>query len=93
VASIAELYQVTLAPHNSKGPVGIMASAHVMAAIPNGLIQEMISPSVSPWRDAMLENPLVVKDGMLEVFDRPGLGIAFDQDALAQHVVLSDLKA
>ena len=45
VAAIAELYQVVIAPHNTKGPVGIMAAAHVMAAIPNGLIQEFIAPS------------------------------------------------
>ena len=40
VATLAETYQVVIAPHNTKGPVGIMAAAHVMASIPNALIQE-----------------------------------------------------
>ena len=87
VAAIAETYQVVIAPHNTKGPVGIMAAAHVMAAIPNALIQEFIAPSRIPWRNDVLKDPLVVENGYLTVPDRPGLGIEFDQDALKPHLV------
>lgn len=93
VAAIAELYQIVIAPHNTKGPVGIMAAAHVMASIPNGLIQEFISPSVSPWRNDVLCNPLTLEDGSLVIGDRPGLGIEFDLPALAPHIVASDYEA
>jgi galactonate dehydratase len=87
VAAIAELFQVVIAPHNTKGPVGIMAAAHVMAAIPNGLIQEFIAPIVVPWRNSVLKYPLDIKDSALLVRDLPGLGIEFDDEALAPHVV------
>lgn len=87
VAALAETYQVVIAPHNTKGPVGIMAAAHVMAAIPNGLIQEFIAPSRIPWRNDVLVNPLVVEEGYLTVPNRPGLGIEFDEQALKSHVV------
>ena len=87
VAAIAETYQVVIAPHNTKGPVGIMAAAHVMAAIPNALIQEFIAPSRIPWRNDVLKDPLVVENGYLTIPDRPGLGIEFDQDALKPHLV------
>ena len=86
VCAAAETYQVGIAPHNTKGPVGIMAAAHVMAAVPNALIQEFISPSRIPWRNDVLQNPLVVEDSCLVVPDRPGLGIEFDEDALKPHV-------
>ena len=86
VAALAEIYQVVIAPHNTKGPVGIMAAAHVMAAIPNALIQEFIAPSRIPWRNDVLKNPLVVENGYLTVPDRPGLGIEFDETALKPHV-------
>jgi galactonate dehydratase len=87
VAAIAELYQVAIAPHNTKGPVGIMAAAHVMAAIPNALIQEFITPTWVPWRNSVLREPLDLENGRLLVRDRPGLGIEFDDEALAAHVV------
>jgi galactonate dehydratase len=90
VAALAEIYQVVIAPHNTKGPVGIMAAAHVMAAIPNGLIQEIIAPSRIPWRNEVLQEPLVIENSRLLVPDRPGLGVAFDEDALAAHVVVDD---
>jgi galactonate dehydratase len=87
VAAVAEVHQVLIAPHNTKGPVGIMASAHVMAAIPNALCQELITPTWVPWRDSVLAEPLDLEDGRLLVRDRPGLGVAFDEAALAAHVV------
>lgn len=87
VATIAELHQVVIAPHNTKGPVGIMAAAHVMASIPNGLIQEFITPTWIPWRNDVLREPLDLDHGRLLVPDRPGLGIEFDEDALRPHLV------
>jgi galactonate dehydratase len=87
VAAIAELYQVAIAPHNTKGPVGIMAAAHVMASIPNALIQEFITPTWIPWRNSVLREPLDMQNGRLLVRDRPGLGIEFDDEALAPHIV------
>jgi len=86
VAALAETYQVGIAPHNTKGPVGIMAAAHVMGAIPNALIQEFISPARIPWRNDVLVHPLEIEDSCLVIPDRPGLGIEFNPDALAPHV-------
>jgi galactonate dehydratase len=63
-----------------------MAAAHVMAAIPNALIQEFIAPSRIPWRNDVLKNPLVVENGFLTISDRPGLGIEFDEKALKPHI-------
>ena len=87
VCALAETYQVVIAPHNTKGPVGIMAAAHVMAAIPNPLIQEFIAPSRIPWRNDVLRDPLIVEDSCLVVPDRPGLGVEFDEAALKPHLV------
>ena len=87
VCAFAETYQVVVAPHNTKGPVGIMAAAHVLAAIPNALILEFIAPSRIPWRNDVLKAPLTLKDGCLVVPDRPGLGVEFDDDALRSHLV------
>ena len=87
VCALAETHQVSIAPHNTKGPVGTMAAAHVMAAIPNPLILEWIAPSHIPWRNDVLKEPLEFHDGSLLVPDRPGLGVEFDEDALQPHLV------
>ena len=87
VCTLAETYQVVIAPHNTKGPVGIMAAAHVMASIPNALIQEFITPSWIPWRNDVLKDPLMLEDSCLIVPDRPGLGVEFDEQALKPHLV------
>ncbi len=87
VCALAETHQVVIAPHNTKGPVGIMAAAHVMAAIPNALIQEFIAPSRIPWRNDVLTHPLQIENSCLIIPDRPGLGIEFDEEVLASHVV------
>ena len=89
VCALAETHQVSIAPHNTKGPVGTMAAAHVMAAIPNPLILEWIAPSRIPWRNGVLKDPLEFHDGALVVPDRPGLGVEFDDDALRPHLVSS----
>jgi galactonate dehydratase len=35
IATMCEAYNVTVAPHNPNGPISTIASAHVMASIPN----------------------------------------------------------
>ena len=87
VCSMAEAYQVKIAPHNTKGPVGIMAAAHVMASSPNALIQEFMSPEVIPWRNDILKNPLEIKNSCLVIEDRPGLGIEFNDKELNNRIL------
>ena len=40
IAGMAEIHNMAIAPHNAAGPVGVVASVHVMATIPNLLICE-----------------------------------------------------
>lgn len=86
VCTMAEAYQVKIAPHNTKGPIGIMATAHVMGSSPNALIQEMMAPDVIPWRNNILKNPLKLENSCLVIEDRPGLGIEFDEEEFKQHL-------
>jgi mandelate racemase len=38
------------------------------------------------WADPVLQAPFLVKDGALQIPDAPGLGIAWDEDAVAAHL-------
>ena len=84
IANLAECYNVPVAPHNPNGPVSTIASAHVMAAIPNFFRQEFMVEDVE-WRDRVLDHPLPVHDGYFHLEDRPGLGFDFDEGELERH--------
>jgi galactonate dehydratase len=81
IAALAEAYYVQVAPHSPQGPVSTAASAHLALAIPNFLILEFVRSA--PYRDRVLREPWIVRDGHLEVPDRPGLGVDLDEEALA----------
>ncbi|HKI58859.1 MAG TPA: enolase C-terminal domain-like protein, partial [Trueperaceae bacterium] len=85
IASLAEAFNVPVAPHNPNGPISTIASAHVMAAIPNFYRLEFMANDV-PWRDeALLPEGLHVSDGHLHLSDRPGLGVELDEVVLERH--------
>lgn len=81
IAALAEAYYVQVAPHSPQGPLSTAASAHLALAIPNFAILEFVRSA--PYRDRVLREPWQVRDGHLEVPDRPGLGVDLDEEALA----------
>ena len=84
IASLAEAFNVPIAPHNPNGPLSTVASAHVMAAIPNFFLQEFMVQDV-PWRDEVLDRPLPVRDGTFHLDDRPGLGFELVEEEVERH--------
>lgn len=84
IATMAEAYNVPIAPHNPNGPVSTIASAHVVASIPNFSRQEFMVQDVS-WRDAVLDRPLPVRGGFFHLDDRPGLGFDLAEEELERH--------
>ncbi len=84
IATLAESYNVPIAPHNPNGPVSTIASAHVAASIPNFFRQEFMLHDVA-WRDKVLDRPLPVHDGFYHLDDRPGLGFELVEEELDRH--------
>lgn len=84
MATMAEAYNVLIAPHNPNGPLSTLSSAHVCASIPNFFKQEFIFKDV-PWRDSVIDNPLNIKNGSLILSDKPGLGVDLVEEELEKH--------
>jgi galactonate dehydratase len=84
IANLCETYNVPIAPHNPNGPISTIASAHVMAAVPNFFRQEFMLTDV-PWRDTVLERPLPVRNGFFELTAEPGLGFDLAEEELEKH--------
>ncbi len=84
IATMCETYNVPVAPHNPNGPLSTVASAHVMASIPNFFRQEFIVQDVA-WRDSILDRPLPIGGGYFHLDDTPGLGFDFNEEQLERH--------
>ncbi len=83
VAHLAEAFSAWVAPHCPMSPVITAISLHLDAVIPNFLIQERLF--LDDWRNEVITEPLVVKDGYLELNDKPGWGIELDDEVCAAH--------
>jgi len=91
-AEFADLYGVLVAPHGVlDGVIGSAALVQMAATLPKNYIAfEM--PIIRPlWRELVkgLPDPLV-KDGFIEVPDKPGLGVELNEKALRKHLPEGD---
>lgn len=84
IAALAEAEYVTMAPHNPMGPVASAINAQFDATASTFLIQEYHIDTESPRKDLVTE-PYALKDGYLEVRDRPGLGLDLNEDYFKAH--------
>lgn len=87
IADMAHTYYVPVAPHCVVSPIGTMASAHVCAAIPNFLVLEWHwIQRHSLWKNFVKEGD-IIKQGFIEVTDKPGLGVEMNDEAARQAQV------
>jgi len=85
IAAMAEAYHVVVSPHNyNSTTVGLAATLHVSAAIPNFLITEYFV-NFEPRGREVAVTPFKVENGYLAVPTAPGLGIELKEDVLARY--------
>jgi L-alanine-DL-glutamate epimerase-like enolase superfamily enzyme len=61
-------------PRNWQGGLVTVANAHLMAAIPNRLMLES-NMTTNPLKEGLFTEPFAVKNGYLDLTDKPGLGV------------------
>ena len=87
IAHYAEIYGITMAPHNPYGPVALAAAAHLSAAIQNFNILEHCP--IQPFFDRLQKLKVPIVKGYIdggELEQRPGLGVELDMEMVAQGV-------
>jgi galactonate dehydratase len=86
MATMMEVYNVLLAPHNPNGPLSTLASAHVCASVPNFFRQEFMFNDV-PWRDTVIDHPIapMITEGKLRLSERGGLGVDLVESEMEKH--------
>jgi L-alanine-DL-glutamate epimerase-like enolase superfamily enzyme len=95
VSEYADLHSIQFAPHGTfDGLIGVAAQVHAGAAMPENYIAfEYCSANPAWWYDIVsgLPNP-IVKGGLIDVWDAPGLGIEIDKKGARQYLAEEDKK-
>jgi galactonate dehydratase len=87
IASMAEAYDVALAPHCPLGPIALASALHLDFSCANATIQESsLGIHYNKGFDLLdyVQNPEIfeVKDGYMDLFTKPGLGIEINEETL-----------
>jgi D-arabinonate dehydratase/D-galactarolactone cycloisomerase len=82
IAAYAQMRHLGFSSKNYSTAVSLAACLNLLYALPNADYFEC-DMDPSPWRDQFLRTPLFTFDqGMVQPFDRPGLGLDIDEAAL-----------
>ena len=89
IATMAEAYDITVAPHCPLGPIAFASCLQLDFNTVNAVIQETsagIHYNVGADLLDYVKNPDVFtfKDGYIEIFDGPGLGIEIDEEKVRE---------
>jgi galactonate dehydratase len=80
IADLADAHYIPIAPHNVSSPLGMMASCHVMATVPNFLLLEFHAMDIPWWNDLCDGDKPFVENGFMAVSERPGLGVELNDE-------------
>jgi len=86
IGVIASSFNLRLAPHLWTGAPGFTAGMHVAAASPAGFILEY-SLARSPLLHDLAAGMPAVADGMVEIPERPGLGLEINREFVERYAV------
>ena len=86
IGAIASAWNLKMAPHLWTGALAFSAGLQVAAASPAGWLLEY-SVGANPLLQELAEEQFTVKDGLIDIPDRPGLGITI-RDAFVERYVV-----
>ncbi len=87
IAALAHAYNLMVAPHAFSSAITLVASMHLLASIPNGLILEF-DQNPNALRQELLKEPIIAdRDGCVTLPDRPGLGVELDPATVEKYRV------
>ena len=85
IAALAELDEISVAPHNPSGPVATAASVALCAGLPNFLILEHAWGEV-PWRHELITPPEQFHGGKIRASEGAGFGVELNDRVVRAHV-------
>jgi L-alanine-DL-glutamate epimerase-like enolase superfamily enzyme len=89
IAEYADLHDIQIAPHGIfDGLIGLAAHVHVAAALPQNYIAFEYPLGQPDWWYQIVEGlpDPIMKNGFIDVWDRPGLGVKFNVSEAKSHL-------
>jgi len=93
ICHMAETYLLPITSHDCIGPIALWSAAHLMLHIPNAMIVETVRAYYDGWYNEVMTEPLPIRDGMITLAGKPGLGTALRDEVLTRpdaHLEWSD---
>jgi galactonate dehydratase len=84
IAALAEASYRPVAPHNPLSPLATAIYLHFAACVPNFLILEHFLDD-TPTRKDLINEHCAVRNGYIEISDKPGWGVELNKDFIAKH--------
>lgn len=85
ICGMAHAHHAVTAPHSAQGPICSLVCAHLNAATPNFLIHEIFDDFNESWEKEIISHPVEVKDGYVEIPERPGIGTDLIIEEIEKH--------
>ncbi|HEV3448493.1 MAG TPA: mandelate racemase/muconate lactonizing enzyme family protein, partial [Gemmataceae bacterium] len=85
IAAMADMYYITVAPHNVGGPVSTATALHLAACTTNFKIQEHFNDFTEPHTRECANGCPKVVDGYFSLPAGPGLGVTLNEDVIKAH--------
>jgi len=85
IATMAEAYELPIAPHDCTGPVLLTTAVHLAVNAPNALVQEMVRAFYYGWYGELTTGMPVLENGYFLAPEGPGLGIDLVPDVLKRE--------
>ncbi|MCK4749773.1 MAG: mandelate racemase/muconate lactonizing enzyme family protein, partial [Bacteroidales bacterium] len=87
IGDFAQEHGVAMALHHASSPITFMGCVHTAAATENFIALEHHSVDKLWWEDLVtgLDKPMV-KNGYVEVPDKPGVGLELNEEAVKEHL-------
>ncbi len=87
IGDYAQEHGIAMALHHASSPISFMGCVHAAAATENFVALEHHSVDKEYWEDLVtgLDKPMV-KDGYVEVPNKPGTGLELNEEVLKEHL-------
>ena len=86
ISDHADMYYIWTAAHNPASPLGTIASAHAASAMRSFRVHELARLDIDWWEKLVLHEGPIIKDGYLEIQDKPGYGVELNPDVARAHL-------
>ena len=89
IASMAQAFELPVAPHTAGGPLLFYATTHLATAITNLAIQESCQVFYESTWPTMLDHPLLPENGCIRAPELPGLGMQVKPEVWAHPAAIT----